>query len=188
MLLGLVIGVYLAEVVITHLASLDHVRIFATGIFGVAPAVAWPLAPLLHKNALHFVATVFGLMIVGVPLEKHFQRGRFIAFISLGGYIATVAGAVVLLAFTEKQVAVYGTSGIIYAFSGFALTHIFSPNRTLAASDVIAIIFGIAAAIDIVIDPVTGPYFAPGWVNGAHIGGLLVGLVVGWFELERADR
>lgn len=186
-LIGLVVGVFLVEVLMTYLWSLSSISIFATGIFGVHPSIAWPSAPLLHKDILHFVATIWGLLIFGVPFEKHWHKGRFILFLVLTGYLTIVAGALVLMMFSKQQVAVYGTSGIIYALAGFALTHILRPHRNISVIELITVVFGVVALIDVLIDPFTPPYLAPDWINGGHTLGIVIGIVAGWLELERCN-
>jgi membrane associated rhomboid family serine protease len=184
-LTGLVVGVFLVEVLMTHLWSLRNIGVFATGIFGVHPSIAWTSAPLLHKDILHFAATLWGLLVFGVPLEKHWHKGRFIAFLVLTGYLTIAAGALVLMMFSNRQVAVYGTSGIIYALAGFALTHVLRPHRHISVTESTAVGFGVFALIEVLLDPFTPPYLAPGWINGGHTLGLVIGIAAGWFEIER---
>lgn len=105
----------------------------------------------------------------------------------LTGYLTIASGALVLMVFSEQQVAFYGTSGIIYALGGFALTHIFRLHIYRSMTELIVVAFGAVALIDVVIDPFTGPYFVSGWINGGHTLGMVIGVAVGWFELDRCE-
>lgn len=186
-LIGLVVGVFLVEVLMAHRGSLRHIRVFATGIFGVHPSIAWPSAPLLHKDILHFAATIWGLLVFGVPLEKHWHKGRFIIFLVLTGYLTIAAGALVLMMFSDQPVAFYGTSGIIFALAGFALTHVLRPHRYISVIELIAVGFGVVALINVLLDPLTPPYLEPDWINGGHTLGMVIGIAAGWLEVDRCD-
>jgi len=188
LLMTLVAAVFLIEIAVTAFRSLSSIRIFATGVFGVYPWIAWPLSPVLHRGFLHFAASIVGLVVVGIPIERHWSRRRYSAFLLLTGYTTIVFGAAFLSVFSDQQLAFYGTSGIIYALAGYSLTHLPRRHDNLDLIEKFAVFIGFAALVSVLIDPFTGPYFEPLWVNGGHTSGFLIGAVAGWFELSSCDR
>lgn len=182
LLLGLVVLVFSMEVALTSMLPPTTIRTVATGLFGVYPLIAWPFAPVLHSGIPHVSATVLGLVVVGIPVEQHWSRLRYAAFLLLTGYATIGVGAGVLWLFSGQQVAFYGTSGVIYALAGFALTNFPRHGDALTPIETAAILIGGIAALLVLIDPLTGPYFAPRWINGGHTTGLLLGLLTGWTE------
>ena len=100
---SLIAVIFLGEILMTALTSLGHIQVFATGIFGVSPAVAWPVSPVLHRGFPHFAASVIGLLVLGVPVEQHWSRNRYTAFLLLTGYGTIVAGAGVLWIFADQS-------------------------------------------------------------------------------------
>jgi membrane associated rhomboid family serine protease len=186
--ISLIAVVFLSEVLMTAFTSLGSIQVFATGLFGVHPTVAWPLSPVLHRGFRHFAASVFGLLVVGVPVEQHWSRTRYTAFLILTGYATIAAGAGVLWVLADQPVAFYGTSGVIYALAGYSLTHLPRQHTTRSAIEAVAVVVGILAFLSVVLDPFTGPYFAARWVNGGHISGFMIGAVVGWSNWSRCTR
>lgn len=180
LVISLIAVVFLIEVLMTALISLDSIQVFATGIFGVYPVVAWPVSPVLHSGFLHFAASVFGLLIVGVPVEKHWSRSRYVVFLILTGYGTIAAGAGVLWLFSDQSVAFYGTSGVIYALAGYSLTHLPRQHTELNVLERIAVTVGIITLLSVLFDLLTGPYFTAQLVNGGHAFGFVIGAVVGW--------
>lgn len=178
-LIGLVVGVFAVEMVYAYTRGLGSTRVFATGLFGLVPWLAWPLAPLLHSGSLHFLASVGGLWLLGLPVEQHWRRWRYAAFLFASGYLATAIGVLFIAPFTEKAIAFYGSSGMIYALAGFALAYLPFQRGRVTASEWLAVFVGAIALLSVASDPFTGPYFAPDWINGGHLGGLVVGLGAG---------
>lgn len=187
LLMILLAAVFLIEIVVTAFRGLGTVQIFATGVFGVYPWIAWPLSPVLHKGILHFAASLVGLTVVGLPIERHWTRKRYTVFLVLTGYATILAGAAVLGTFSDQQLAFYGTSGIIYALAGYSLTHLPRKHDGLDLVEMFAIFIGFVALVSVLVDPFTGPYFEPRWINGGHTSGFLIGAAVGWFELSGCD-
>jgi len=188
LLLILVAAVFLIEIAVTAFRSLSSIRIFATGVFGVYPWIAWPFSPVLHRGFLHFAASIVGLIVVGIPIEKHWSRTRYSAFLVLTGYTTIVFGAVFLSVFSDQQLAFYGTSGIIYALAGYSLTHLPQRHDGLDLIEMFAVFLGFTALVSVLVDPFTGPYFEPQWINGGHTSGFLIGATVGWFDLSSCDQ
>lgn len=123
-LMTVVAAVFLIEVLLTAALGLQSIRVFATGIFGVHPRVAWTFSPVLHRGILHFVATLIGLTVVGIPIEKYWRRRRYAVFLILTAYVTIASGAVFMSMFSDDQLAFYRTSGVVYALAGFSLTHL----------------------------------------------------------------
>lgn len=180
LLMTVVAAVFLVEVVMTAVIGLQSIQVFATGIFGVYPWIAWPFSPVLHRGILHFIATLVGLTVVGIPIEKHWTWKQYTAFLVVTGYATIVFGAAFMAVFSEKQLAFYGTSGVIYALAGYSLTHLPRRHNDLNLTEWFAVFIGVVAFITVILDPFTGPYFAPRWINGGHTSGLMIGVIVGW--------
>ncbi len=177
--IGFVVGIFAFEVVFTLTRGLAGIQVFATGLFGVAPYLAWPLSPFLHRGVLHLGSSLAGLWLLGLPVEEHWRRWRYVAFLLASGYIATTVGVVTMAPFTGKNIAFYGSSGMIFALGGFAV--VFFPRwfGEVETSEWLATLVGAVAVVTVAVDPLTGPYLTPDWVNGGHLGGLVVGMVVG---------
>lgn len=184
-LMTVVAAVFLVEVVLTAVIGLPGVQVFATGIFGVYPWIAWPFSPVLHRGILHFAATLTGLTIVGIPVERYWSRRRYAAFLLVTGYVTVVFGAGFMAAFSDKQLAFYGTSGVIYALAGFSLTHLPHRHENLDLTEWFAVFIGVVALIAVLVDPVTGSYFEPEWINGGHTSGFIIGAATGMFRLNK---
>lgn len=101
-LLLIVGAVFGFEVYITARRSLIKVDIFATGIFAVAPRIAWLLSPVLHRGPRHFFGTFIMLLIVGIPVERHWTSGRYTLFLVSTGYLSIAGGAVVLSSLSDQ--------------------------------------------------------------------------------------
>lgn len=183
-LIGCVIGVFILEVWVTNTRSLDNIEVFASGIFGVAPTVGWLLSPLLHRGFQHVLANLFGLFILGIPLEKHWSKGRYIGFLVVTGYLSTIGGGVLLSVFTNQQIASYGASGIVFALCGYGLIHLSRSHSRFTLVQWLILLFGISALLTVIVDPLTGPYFEPNWINGGHLVGVITGCIAGWYRLS----
>jgi membrane associated rhomboid family serine protease len=186
-LMTLVAAVFLVEVAMTAVIGLPNIQVFATGIFGVYPWIAWPFSPVLHRGILHFAATLVGLTVVGIPIERHWTRKRYILFLVATGYVTVALGAAFMTIFSEKQLAFYGTSGVIYALAGYSLIHLPQRHDNLNLTEWFAVFIGAVALVTVLLDPFTGPYFEPRWINGGHTSGLIIGAVVGWVVSNRCS-
>ena len=184
-LMTVVAAVFLVEVVLTAVFGLQSVQVFATGLFGVHPWIAWPFSPILHRGILHFAATLTGLTIVGIPVERYWGRRRYTAFLLVTGYVTVILGAGFMAVFSDKQLAFYGTSGVVYALAGFSLTYLPSRGKDLELIGWFAVFIGVVAFVNVLVDPFTGPYFAPKWINGGHTSGFIIGAAIG---LLRSDK
>ena len=116
--------VFLFELGMTTMYSLRGTNVFATGLFGAEPLLAWPLAPVLHRRPLHFFASIFGLIILGVPVERHWSRVKYALFLIVAGYVSVGIGGGILILFSDEQIAFYGTSGVVYALGEIGRAHV----------------------------------------------------------------
>lgn len=160
----------------------QSIAVVATGLFGVAPLVAWPLSLLLNGGILHVAVNVGGVVLFGVPIEADLSHHRYGRLVVIAAVCATVAGSLLMLASTSGPIAVYGLSGVLYALAGFALVQYGTGSPIEGPTQQLAFLGGIAAAItvgkDIVLGIVSG---SP--INGAHTAGLLIGLTLaGWWR------
>jgi len=178
-LMTVVAAVFLVEVVLTAVLGLQSVQVFATGLFGVYPWIAWPFSPILHRGILHFAATLIGLTIVGIPVERYWGWRRYTAFLLVTGYVTVVLGVGFMAVFSNKQLALYGMSGVVYALAGFSFTYLPYRGKDLELIEWFAVFIGVVALVDVLVDPFTGPYFAPKWINGGHTSGFIIGAAIG---------
>lgn len=158
--------------------------VFATGIFGVHPKIAWTIAPVLHKGFLHFLGNLAGLLLLGLPIEDHWSKSRYIAFILITRYVSTGIGGLLLANSTEQQVVFYGTSGVVYALAGFSVVHLPAKHSSLNPAEQVSVIVGIAAVSTLLVDFVTGPYLTSRWMNGRHLSGFVFGMGAALYELS----
>lgn len=180
-LLGIIIGIYAAEVYFMVRYNLDSTQVFATGLFGVLPVAAWPLAPVLHKGFLHFASSLFGVFLLGVAVEQTMSRWRYVAFLVVSAYLSTAAGVLVMWVFADGRLAFYGSSGIIFALAGYTVATLPWVGRRLREFEKMAVVLGLISMLTVLVDPLTGPYFTVHWVNGGHLGGIVVGLLFARF-------
>lgn len=186
-LIGIITGVFIVEVGMTRFYGLPQIQVFSSGLFGVYPKVAWIAAPLLHSGLLHWMASVVGLVFLGTAVERHWPQWRYLGFLIITGYGATAVGALVMGAFTDSQLAFYGTSGIVFALAGFALVHLPWSHVQVTQVEWFAAFIGVIALLQILIDPLTGPYFDPYWINGGHTAGFVIGGVAAWCDMNNCD-
>lgn len=79
---------------------------------------AWPLSPVLHRDALHLGANVLMLGVLG-PVEARMRRREFTGLAFVSAYLSVLFGALWSLTFTEKEfVAFYGISETVFAMAG----------------------------------------------------------------------
>lgn len=134
-LIWVVAIVFAAEVVVATFFGTRSIRVLATGSFKLHPELAWLAAPILHAGVGHALANIAGLVIVGIPLEKHFSQRRFVIFIIATAYGSTLIGGLFQAAFTTNQVAMYGISGTVYAMAGFGLVQFRSSDGSIPTSE-----------------------------------------------------
>ena len=176
-LIWVVAIVFAAEVVVATLFGTRSIRVLAIGSFKLHPELAWLAAPILHAGVGHALVNIAGLAIVGIPLEKHLSQRRFVIFIIATAYGSTLIGGLFQAAFTTNQVAMYGISGTVYAMAGFGLVQFRSSDGSIPATEWVAVLLGVSAAVTVLFDPFSGPYFHPDWINGGHAGGFFIGVI-----------
>jgi len=176
---GVIIGVFLLEVWFVQTTSVGSIHVFATGLFGINPALAWLLSPFLHQNVAHFAGNLVLFWMLGLAIERHWSKWRYIGFLIGVGYAATFLGAGFVALFSPKQIAFYGSSGMVFALAGFALIHFLRPHIEIRKIEWLGVFIGILALAIVLIDPLTGPYLAPHWINAGHAAGFMLGLGLG---------
>ena len=73
-----------------------------------------------HASLSHLLANAFGLVVVGLALERFTTRRRFHAFVLVTGSVAAIAELLVG-SLLGRSVAVLGASGAILALYGYVL-------------------------------------------------------------------
>jgi len=207
-LIILIVGVFICEILLSIFLSLRSVQVFATGLFGVYPWLAWSLSPLLHRGVPHFLSNFFFLVLVGVPIEKHWSSWkRYSIFLVATGYITILSGALILQSSTDQSVAFYGISGVVYAIAGFSLTHLprcridteIEMGHSIGNEEIVtrirsldlnwvekfAVIVGVITLLSVILDLLTGLYIEHQGINGGHLSGFVIGATVGWFGWNR---
>lgn len=151
-----------------RLGALDFFAVINKGEF-------WRLftALFLHYNLLHLIFNLFGLYVLGPPLEKVIGSLRFAVCYLLSG-IGSTAGVVLLtLVKVVRPAELVGASGcimgIVGAWAGFLLRHrhVWQAKQRLLN---ILLIIAIQVAFDISTPQVS---------ISAHLCGLLTGFVIG---------
>jgi membrane associated rhomboid family serine protease len=178
-LIWIVLAVFAVQVISTTLLGVRSIRVFTTGSFKFYPALAWLFAPVLHAGIGHLGANIGSLYVFGIPIEQHFSKRRFGLFIVATAYLSTAGGWLLQSLFTTQQVAMYGISGTVFALGGFGLVNYGSAQKSLPAYQLFALVWGVAAAINVSADPFIGPYFHHDWINGGHATGFLIGVLIG---------
>jgi membrane associated rhomboid family serine protease len=186
-LIGIITGVFIIEIGMTRLYGLPRIQVFSTGLFGVYPTIAWTVSPILHRDPLHWFASVVGLVFLGAAVERHWARRRYLGFLLIAGYGATAAGVVSMRLFTDSQLAYYGTSGIVFALAGFALVHLPWSHLRVTKVEWFGALVGGVALLQVIFDPFTGPYLHPGWINGGHLAGFVIGALAGRYNWSGCD-
>ena len=85
-LMVIVLLVFTAEILVRLALGAPTVRVAMAYSFLNYPEVAWPLAPVLHRDALH-LGTNVAMLAVLAPVEARMHRRRFLAIIVLSGYL-----------------------------------------------------------------------------------------------------
>lgn len=174
---------------------------FGASILGVTsyvflhyPVPAWLLTFFLHRGAMHFLANVALIGVVGRVVEPEFSERRYLAFLVDPAVLSALGAYLAKAPFTAKPVAAYGASGFGYALAAYSLR--FPSRHDDALLDVvtfgtnpveiplaerIAFLLGVAAVLTVALDLLTGPYLTAEWVNGAHLVGVIVGVAVARF-------
>ena len=168
--------IFLLEVWFVQTTSIESIRILATGLFGVHPALAWLLSPFLHRDVPHFVGNLSMFLMLGLAVERHWSKWRYTGFLIGVGYVSTFLGAGFMALFSPDQIAFYGSSGMVFALAGFALIHFLQPHIEIRKIEWFGVLIGILALVMVLIDPLTGPYLDSHWINGGHLAGFVLGL------------
>lgn len=134
----------------------------------------------LHIGIFHLLMNMYALMYIGLLLEPHLGKIRFLSAYLLAGLLASVTS----LWWHDLTVSA-GASGAIFGMYGVFLvlltTDLIEENSRKALLTSIAIFVG--------YNLITG--LKGGIDNAAHIGGLISGLIIGYaytFDLEEEDN
>jgi membrane associated rhomboid family serine protease len=173
---SVVSGIFILEVLLTIAVGAPSVEVIATGLFGVAPLVAWPLSPVIHQGIVHFGANIGGLLLFGIPLEAELYDRTFVTLVVLSAVGSTIVGSLLFSLTTTGPIAYYGISGVLYALAGFAvITYGRKPN-SLEPIEWLALLGGVSAGIAVGGDVLSGVMLTDQTINGGHASGLLIGL------------
>jgi membrane associated rhomboid family serine protease len=171
-----VLLVYNAEIVVRLALGAPTVRLAMDYSFLNYPKVAWPLAPVLHRDALHLGANVL-MLVVLAPVEARMTRRQFLVLVAVSAYVSVLCGALWLLTFTEKGfVAFYGISGTVFAMAGYGLVASVGDYRAGEEVSVPLAFMGVVVIVAVVLDvwgAVTGGPLA---LNMGHTTGIALGV------------
>ena len=150
----------------------------------VAQGEYWRLgtALFLHAGFLHLAFNLFGLYVLGPPLERSIGTIRFLACYLISG-LASSAGVVALTEIGLVHVGqLIGASGcimgVVGAWAGFLLRHHHAPFAKQRLANI-----GLIVAIQIAFDLST-----PQVSMAAHMCGLVAGFFLGLLLAPRAAR
>ena len=175
-LIGLNVGVYLAELIQGGGVNGINSTIYEKGVL-YGPAIAngdwWRLmtAAFLHYGPFHLLLNMLGLWWFGTLLEQRIGSGRFLLIYIVSG-LAGSAGALVL---NPTQLTV-GASGAIFGILGAGL--VLEHQRDY--------VFG-GSALGIIVANLVLTFALSGISIGGHIGGLIGG-AVSMLALTRLGR
>ena len=138
--------------------------------FAVQHGQWWRLlsATLLHAGFVHLVMNMFGLVVVGVTLERLFGHKLFLLIYLASGF----AGSALSLHFSAQKAVSVGASGAIFGIAGALLVAVFKHRKTLPQVFSKQMLSGMGF---FVIYSLIQGFGKAGTDNAAHIGGLLAG-------------
>lgn len=173
-----VLLVYNAEIVVRLLLDAPTVRVAMAYSFLNHPEVAWPLAPVLHRDALHLGANVL-MLIVLAPVESRMSRRGFLVFVGVTAYISVLCGALWAQAFTSEEfVAFYGISGTVFAMAGYGLVASVRDYRAGAELTAPLVYVGVAVVGAVGLDLWALVTVGPLGLNMGHLSGVVAGILV----------
>jgi membrane associated rhomboid family serine protease len=173
-----VLLVYNAEVVVRLLLDAPTVRVAMAYSFLNYPEVAWPLAPVLHRDALHLGANVV-MLVVLAPVESRMSRRGFLAFVAVTAYVSVLCGALWSQTFTEKEfVAFYGISGTVFAMAGYGLVATVRDYRASAELTAPLVYMGVAVVGAVGLDLWALVTVGPLGLNMGHLTGVVLGITM----------
>lgn len=180
-LIALVSGIFVLEVFLTIAVGAKSVEVIATGLFGVAPLIAWPLSPFIHQGIFHFSANIGGLLLFGIPLEAQLADSKYVTLLGVAAVVSTVVGSILFSVTTTGPIAYYGISGVLYALAGYAVTHYTRKPDSLEPIEWLALLGGVSAGVAVVSNILMGVVLSEHPVNGGHVSGFVIGLALAWW-------
>jgi membrane associated rhomboid family serine protease len=163
-LVGLNVGIYIAELAMGSTINADRGTIFEHGaLFGplVADGDWWRLvtAAFLHYGPIHLGMNMLALWWLGAPVEMALGHSRFLMLYIVSG----LAGSAGALLFSPTAVTV-GASGAIFGMLGAGLVLEYEATGHLGGSYLTLIVVNLAFT-----------FAVPGISIGGHLGGLVAG-------------
>ena len=171
-ILGITILVYLLQIGSQYLTGVD-----LPGEWGVKSNTAilqgqlWRLFTpmLLHGSILHIGFNMYALYSIGMALESHFGRKRFLALYIIAGFAGNVLSFILT---TEDSLgastAIFGLLGA-YGIFLYQNRSLFGNTARRALTNIITI-----AVVNLLIG------LSPGIDNWGHVGGLIGGTLFAW--------
>ena len=163
-LVGLNVGVYLAELATGATVNANSGKIFEQGaLFGplVADGDWWRLitAAFLHYGPIHLGMNMLALWWLGAPVEMALGHWRFLLLYIVSG-LAGSAGALI----ASPTAVTVGASGAIFGMLGAGLVLEYEATGRLGGNYLTLIIINLAFT-----------FAVPGISIGGHLGGLIAG-------------
>lgn len=122
----------------------------------------------LHSNFRHIIYNLSSLLIVGIMIEPHLGKVKYLLIFFLTGI-----GAGIVSVSVHESVGV-GASGAIYGLFGWLFSAIFIYRSRIHDLAGVAVFLFIIVCVSTVIG-----FLMPGIDHAAHFGGLGIGLVLG---------
>lgn len=155
---------------IMHIDSITNFKFGAMQRSAVINGDIWRLftAMFLHGGLMHLIGNLTALVFLGMSVEVHLERSKYIALIILGGLGASITS----LNFLPMDTYAAGASGFLFALYGWALGAMLLYKRVKENAVVIRLL-SIYMGINLLLG-----FIFPGVDNAAHLGGLCTGFVL----------
>ncbi|MFW6018735.1 MAG: rhomboid family intramembrane serine protease [Halapricum sp.] len=184
----------LTLIVLAVVVGVAQALLAVVGVDPWALALAWPLSDrpwtlltsvFAHGSLGHLLSNLFGLVLVGVFLERRTSTARFYTFFIATGIVAGVMEVTVAAIFLDRPTAVLGASGAVFALFGYVLggnrlTEFVTGGITVSPAVQLAALVVLAGGLTLAT---AGPRTA----MIAHFSGLVVGFLAGRRHLLRSS-
>jgi len=171
-LMALTVLIYLLQLASQYLLKLDIPFLLGAKVNElIAAGQVWRLFTpmLLHGSILHIGFNMYALYVFGLPLERYYGHGRYLAMYILAGFAGNT------LSFAFSSAVALGASTAIFGLLGaegvflYRNWKIFGESAKRSLQNLI-----ILAAINLIIG------LAGNFDNWGHVGGLLGGAAFAW--------
>ena len=158
-IVGLCVAMYVVQVLVPSTTA----RFSDYGL-GVASGQWWRLitSGFIHLSVVHILFNMWGLWVLGRPLEAMLGRRRYTALY----FISLLAGSAVSMYFADPQGLAAGASGAVFGLAGGLI--VVAKRMHWNLSWLVGIV-----ALNMLL-----PFAVPNIDWHAHVGGLVAGLVV----------